>query len=98
MVQVMRADFSFPSPYWDENTEECKDFIRQVRVGVCRAGWARVALVALCLFAMWLSLSSVLQHIVCMSIGSWWRSPKFMIKTWQVLRSTGLQVRRFAGP
>merc|ERR1711998_237901 len=30
--KVMRADFSFPSPYWDENTEECKDFIRQMLV------------------------------------------------------------------
>ena len=28
--KVMRADFGFPSPYWDGVSEECKDFIRKV--------------------------------------------------------------------
>merc|ERR1712159_106873 len=30
--KVMRADFSFPSPYWDGVSEECKDFIRKMIV------------------------------------------------------------------
>lgn len=29
---MKNADFSFPAPYWDGNTEECKDFIRKMIV------------------------------------------------------------------
>jgi len=28
--KVKTADFSFPSPYWDGNTDECKDFIKKM--------------------------------------------------------------------
>lgn len=28
--KVKTADFSFPSPYWDDNSEECKDFIKKM--------------------------------------------------------------------
>jgi calcium/calmodulin-dependent protein kinase I len=28
--KVKTADFSFPSPYWDGNSEECKDFIKKM--------------------------------------------------------------------